>query len=418
MLWLAAASDARAQQSPTDDVWASDARLLLDSLEHGHSNLGHTVSVASLRGAIEEWVAALPGRDRAERIVELARIVARISDGHTRIYLVPSEFNAGTGFRVLPIAFTWFPDGVYVTGATPPYRELIGGTLLRIGDMTASAALLELAPLVSRDAGNPQRVVGEVDDLLRVADVLRAVGASSRADSVGITVRLADGRLRTLTLPAETPPPALATLPEDRLPRHLRPMAEPFRLDWLPQERTLYALINGVRDGRTETFDGFALRLLDAIDSLDAARVVVDLRHNRGGDHSLVRSLVEGLAASHVNRAGALYVVIGRETFSAALWTALDLETRTDAVLVGEPTGGRPNWYGETRQILLPGTGVRASYASRFNRRTHPDDVRAALTPGVWIAGTGAAAFAGGDEVLDWILEQPLPAADVRRGLR
>ena len=409
-LVLSTACGARAQGTPPDEAWEADARLMLDTLERGHANLDHSVPVATLRADVAEWIDRLPERDRAERIVELARIVARVGDGHTRLYLVPTRSDSALGFRMLPVGFTRFADGVYVTSSTPAFRALVGSTVTGIGVADIAQAHAALAPFAARDSGNLQRVVNETERFLRVADVLRAAGVSSRADSVALELRDASGSRRSIMLPSLRWDSAFVGPPEGfSLPLHARNSSSPFWLEWLPETATLYVHLRSVANGPTETLHAFTERVLASIDSAQARRVILDLRHNPGGDHSLVGPLVEGLRERPINRDGGIYVVIGRGTFSAALWTALDFDTQTRAILVGGDTGGRPNWYGETRHVVLPGTGLRVSYASRFNRRTAGDDRRPALSPDVAIESTGADYFRGRDAVLDWILARPLP---------
>ena len=50
-------------------------------------------------------------------------------------------------------------------------------------------------------------------------------------------------------------------------------------------------------------------------------------------------------------------MIIGRDTFSAAQNTISELERRTKAILVGEPTGSSPNFIGESLAIPLPYSG-------------------------------------------------------------
>jgi tetratricopeptide (TPR) repeat protein len=51
-------------------------------------------------------------------------------------------------------------------------------------------------------------------------------------------------------------------------------------------------------------------------------------------------------------------VVIGRSTFSAAQFLVNELEQYTDAVFLGEPSGGKVNSYGDSRKITLPKSGI------------------------------------------------------------
>jgi C-terminal processing protease CtpA/Prc len=61
-----------------------------------------------------------------------------------------------------------------------------------------------------------------------------------------------------------------------------------------------------------------------------------------------------------------LYVIIGRHTFSSAILNAIDLKQKAGAVLIGEPTSGKPNHYGEVRSITLPYSGKKLNYSTKY----------------------------------------------------
>lgn len=106
-----------------------------------------------------------------------------------------------------------------------------------------------------------------------------------------------------------------------------------------------------------------------------------------------------------LNRKNALFVVIGRGTFSSGMAAAHDLRTRTEATIVGEPIGERPNTFGEMRQLTLPNSGLVVSYSTKFFRLAdgEPD----AFQPDVTIPPTPQSIVKGVDPVLEWIARRP-----------
>ena len=77
-----------------------------------------------------------------------------------------------------------------------------------------------------------------------------------------------------------------------------------------------------------------------------------------------------------INRRGALFVIIGRLTFSAAQNTVTAIDRETSAIFVGEPTGSRPNFIGESIYFELPYSKVRANAADLFWQTSWPWDHR------------------------------------------
>jgi C-terminal processing protease CtpA/Prc len=129
-------------------------------------------------------------------------------------------------------------------------------------------------------------------------------------------------------------------------------------------------------------------------------RVVLDLRHNPGGDNTTYGPLLEELAA-----VDDLVVLIGRTTFSAAANLLAELEERANPTLVGEPSGGSPNLYGDTIAVTLPDAGWSAQIAA-VQWAPAGEDRRLAFEPDVPVELTSEDFFAGRDPVLSAALRR------------
>ena len=90
------------------------------------------------------------------------------------------------------------------------------------------------------------------------------------------------------------------------------------------------------------------------------------MRFNRGGNSYQGTKFIEKLSKTKLNKTGKIYVLIGRQTFSSAILNTLDFMKLTDAVLVGEGTGGRPNHYGDVKRFVLPESNLVVSYSTRY----------------------------------------------------
>ncbi len=98
----------------------------------------------------------------------------------------------------------------------------------------------------------------------------------------------------------------------------------------------------------------FCKELFEYIDGHDIERVIIDLRFNGGGNSMVLEPVILGLTLREkINRKGHLFVLIGPRTFSSAMMNAWQLKTRTAALLVGRPTGQKPNSFGEMRNFKL-----------------------------------------------------------------
>jgi hypothetical protein len=69
-------------------------------------------------------------------------------------------------------------------------------------------------------------------------------------------------------------------------------------------------------------------------------------------------------ANKKINKKGRLFVIIGRQTFSSAILNAISFKNNTEAIFVGEPTGGKPNHYGEIKVFTLKNSPIRVQYST------------------------------------------------------
>ena len=66
----------------------------------------------------------------------------------------------------------------------------------------------------------------------------------------------------------------------------------------------------------------------------------------------------------------------------------VDVEQSTDAVFVGEPTGARPNLYGDVRPVQMPQLGTGRPRVQPLLAQAGDTDTRTTLDPGVRVEWT------------------------------
>src|SRR5262249_21776527 len=140
-------------------------------------------------------------------------------------------------------------------------------------------------------------------------------------------------------------------------------------------------------DGAAD-FEKLCERMWARFDAEHAARLIVDLRNNGGGNSLVAEPLFRGIAARRQLRHPQpnVMVLIGPGTYSSAMMNAVDLRKRCGAVLIGQPTGGKPQSYGEIKFFDLPYSRLRVSYSTRFFRLL--DEDTPSLVPDVMIEPT------------------------------
>lgn len=143
----------------------------------------------------------------------------------------------------------------------------------------------------------------------------------------------------------------------------------------------LYVQYNRVEDLSAGLLDD--LRQTAMAGAVD--RIIVDIRHNFGGETFAYPPLVEVLTDERI-RSKPLFIVTGRNTFSAACLFSAEIDRDLDATFVGEPMGGSPNLFGNPGTVELPFSGLNVTVAGEYFVRSTPNDKRLTIEPDIPVA--------------------------------
>jgi hypothetical protein len=172
-------------------------------------------------------------------------------------------------------------------------------------------------------------------------------------------------------------------------------------------ERTLYVQFNQVVDAPGQTLAEFAERLAKAVSEQRPSRLLLDVRHNNGGNGTLLGPLMRTLREFERSRPDAeLVVLMGRNTFSAAQIFLAQVDRDTGALFAGEPSSSSPNFVGEENRVELPWSGGSGNISNRFHE-TIPGDTRAFIPPDIPFELSSADYFANRDPLLELVLARP-----------
>jgi hypothetical protein len=384
----------------------ADIATLIERLEAVHPNPYHGISESAFRAAADDLAARAGGLRDDEFLVGIMRLVGLLSsrglDGHSGVWPWDNDLHR------FPLRLWNFPEGLYVTGGAPAYRGLVGARITHVDGMPIGQVLARLDPLLPRD--NATTVLTHRPVFFVCAAVLSGLGVARRPDRVTLTVA-APGRparavevaavdARTFEaqldgwewiLPDRGSEPGTTALARLALAHR----DQPYHATYLPAYRAVYLQYNAVQPAGATLVSALA----DTAEGRAVDRVVVDVRHNHGGDNTTYASFVDHLAGPRVDRPGRLWVLAGRLTFSAAGNFAAEVaDSAEHEVFIGEPTGGAPNQYGDHAAIRLPHTGITVTSATEWVEVS--DDDRDATGPDIALPYRAADYFGGRDPVL------------------
>jgi hypothetical protein len=271
--------------------------------------------------------------------------------------------------------------------ATAPHESLLGAHVVAIDGRPVASAVASLAPLVPAD--NPMWTLRVLPALLRSPGYVAAAGlATDPAAPLRLTLVDSAGRRREALVTAERPDSTARWIDADAqvgVPLPLtRSLPGPFAFADLDDSlHTVFVRIREIANvPGHERMDAFVARLFAHVDSLGSKRLILDLRGNGGGNNYLDQPLVHALIRRpELDRAGRLFVIVDRGTFSAAVSLAADLERETHARFVGEPTGAAPNSPGDPAHVTLPASGLVVRISTVLWQGSDPRDPRAFIAP-------------------------------------
>lgn len=402
MVVLAASAQARPSAPATS---ADDVRELGKAIEQIHPEPFRAVTKLRFEAEVSALAERAPRMSRDELLVGVLRIVALLGprNGHTGLF--PADPTHVRELHLYPLRLYTFSDGVFVVDALN--KTLIRSRLTAIGGVPVDRVFELVEPLVPRD--NDSNVRGLAPHYVLTAEVLDGLGVVEGAGSATFTLERPDGERTDIVL-AAIPGPRYAAVFADPLfghypsilPRAPRPLylagsAKPLWARMLARGAAVYVGYNSVR-----RFSNATLRKVDGLVRGRATRrVIVDIRLNGGGDNTTYAPLTDLFGSKRVNRRGRLYLLVGRATFSAAANFAAEIDRATKAIIVGEPTGGGVETYGDTHPQLLPTLGWTVRIANRYHERKNGrNDRRLAVEPDVRVDLSSAQYFGGVDPVL------------------
>jgi len=390
--------DATRAEARTEDVLHVVAEL-----ERLHPDPFFGVPREDFEAAVDALLERVDELSETEFTAELMRLVALLSsrgrDGHTLVWPVRAP--------ALPIQLYSFSDGWFMVGADDAQRDLVGARLIALGGVAVEEACARVAPLLTRD--NEWDLRQKLGQALCVPALLQGVGIPATPERVTLRLQLPDAGETEIELVARPAFPREPLLPEIG---DLRGRERAFWMKVLEPERALYVQYNEVtaRDGEGRTLVDFAAEIVRTFEERELERVIVDVRSNGGGDNSTFPPLIRALQTPSINRRGVLFGLIGRATFSAAgnFVTALDRDT--NALLVGEPTGGAPNQYGDARDVDLPHhPELLVRISTRYHAFGGPSDARLTHEPDLPVPLASQDYFKGRDPVLERALQHREP---------
>ncbi|MEO1261315.1 MAG: S41 family peptidase [Bacteroidota bacterium] len=371
--------------------WDEDVYYFAKNLKDNHKNLFYKVSEDEFDRDIDvlrQQTDVLPAE---EIVISLQKITGKIGDSHTGV-------ASGSYYDLMPIRFEWTSDGLVITDIISSQQMFLGKTVDRINGNLIATVSDSLKTLIAYE--NESWLKYQIVNYYRVPQILKYFGFSNTDNEV--IFNLSSGEEFTLTTVSN---PTVSLYDNLSPPLYLSNTEDFYWSEYLSDKKIYYIQYNkasAMPDYSFQTFNNDIKEELSNNNEIE--KIVIDLRLNTGGNSAIAQPLIQqmtNLVNTNQFDKSKIFVIIGRRTFSSGFLNAWDLKEAIDPVFVGEPTGGKPNHFGEVGDFRLPNSFLRVFYSKKYFEISANDENT--LEPDILIELSADDLVNGHDPVLEYI---------------
>ncbi|MCW3788335.1 S41 family peptidase [Plebeiibacterium sediminum] len=390
--------------------WNADIEYIKVELPKCHYNLYMLKSEQDFYNGLDDISKIQDQLSDFEVAVKLQQLIATFGDSHTNLSLNPFlDYN-----KILPIGLMWFSDGLWVQSTTKSNETILGAKLIEINGYVISEIIDSLSTISAID--NQASVKTSTPKIIPVIQFLEYFGFVAQPE-IKLTLEKDGETLEYLIHPEQMNRNNVMRVLPNPTPLCYQNTRLPFWSKVLTKENVFYIQYNkcwsreyppsGYKGDiqKLPSFSDFHKAIVDSIQQNDYDKVVFDFRFNGGGNSYQGTKLIEELSTiDKLKSKGNLYVITGRDSYSSAIINIMDFKNKTNAILVGEETSGKPNHLGEIRSFKLPSSALILQYSTKYFKQTDKD--LKTITPDKEIEPSFTDFKNGYDPIFEWILKQ------------
>lgn len=372
-----------------------DLAFLKKTLPTRHTNLFAKIDsptfIAKIQG-IENKVDRL---NYETFTTELFKLTVAIGDEHT---FIEPKFT-----KILPIQFDFFKEGLFITAIDSAHSNLLQSQLIAINNKPTSEIVALFKEAIQ--SYNPSYFDDHFLHFINNPAFLKGLGITNSDEGAEFTIRGKDGKTTQVKLNS-FPQATLANLKLALANSTLLAQKKKgnYWFDYDKDKKVVYVNYNKCRVDDSYPFEKFSTELFTAIDQYQPNKIVIDLRYNSGGNSAILDPFIDKIKQSYLNKKGKLFVLIGKQTFSSAVMNAIEFKRNSNAIFIGEPTGGNINHYGEVRGFALPKSKITIAYSTKYWENWKGK--KGPLQPDVPVSYSIKNYVAGQDEALQYVYKK------------
>ena len=372
LLFLILPNEWMLAQQKTEIDWVYEIELLGTELAEKHPDLFFKVDSSTFFRDLNQIARSTKGQSTFEISVRLQQVIARMGDAHT---LVNYHFNVDPDY-ILPINCYWYQEGIYILKAPIEYKQMLGKRVVSINESPVDEVIDSLATLIVDD--NPALIKNQVPRMITWSQLLEYFEFANH-EGLELVVADQEGLTEKVYISLPHADGEMVAVKPDSIPFGFRDQKVFFRDHYFAADKIYYIQYNRCWSREIEedygsgasalfmpSFKEFEKEVFQVIRKNPIQKLVFDMRFNSGGNSAQGTAFIKKLCKSIKKGEGAIYVVIGRKTFSSAIINTVDFMNLAEVVTVGEETGGRPNHFGEIKRFVLPESKLVINHSTKY----------------------------------------------------
>ncbi len=375
--------------SPLLSNRADEFEFMKEVVEKNHKNFFNTVSKEECEEEYKRLSSNIDGISYTDYYFVLSSFLALSNDSHTSL----EANDIYSYFLYYPLQLNYIGDKVYVVSGLKDYRDCMGKEITAINGVSIKEIEEKASLVVPHD--NTVYLRLWLNNQLNNTSFLSFINVAE-SDKDPVTLTFSDGKKLSIspTLSQDIDRSNLISAFSSYSPYIYQGYYRAIEI----KDDVLLISYNTCSDNPSYPMKNFTSDLKKALSKKKYSKIIVDLRYNGGGNSAVLDPVIKLLKKEKCSK----YALIGENTFSSAILNAVSLKDDADFTLVGTPTGGSINHYGELKSFTLPETGWEVYYSSKYFKLSKKYD--GSIIPDVYIEKDAESYFSGIDKEVEYCL--------------
>ena len=331
----------------------SEFNELRDNIDKLHKNFYNTTEKATCDEIFTNLSKDIESTDDGEYYFTLSSYLALSNDSHTSLYAP----NLALSFKYFALQLNFIEDEVYVVSGISELSDYMAKQVIGINGYSIDKILKKATKVVPHD--NEVYLKLWLNNQLNNTSFLSFIGIMDDQNE-DVTLTFSDNSTLTLT------PMMILELRSHSLISAVKGYSkyiyQGYYLAQNIDNKTLLISYNTCSEDPNYPIKNFINDVKTMLKKTKYEKIIVDLRYNGGGNSALFEPVIKLLKKQKCEK----YCLIGEQTFSSAILNAVSLKDDASFILVGSPTGGSINHYGEVKSFILSESNWEVYYSTKY----------------------------------------------------